>query len=84
MAVVVTPENFEQLRAAYGDDYLVDHDCARIVLCEACGSEGRIYTSRGGPDDYDNGPCPECEGTGYAVVPVEPITEEDDPWGRND
>lgn len=49
----------------------------RFVLCEVCGSEGRIYTSRGGPDEYDNGPCPECEGTGIALVETEPVTEQE-------
>jgi hypothetical protein len=50
----------------------------RIVLCEVCGSEGRILT--GHPNDpypRDGGPCPACEGTGLEVIEVEPITEED-------
>lgn len=49
----------------------------RIVLCEACGSEGRVLTCDGGPDEVDHGPCPVCEGTGYEVIEVEPIELED-------
>lgn len=51
--------------------------CERIVLCEACQSEGRILTSDGGPYDTDNGECPYCEGTGGEIVKTEPITLED-------
>lgn len=53
-------------------------DCqeCRIVLCEHCGSEGRIY--RGQYDDErDCGECPACEGTGGEIVTVTPITVED-------
>jgi len=49
----------------------------RIVLCEACGSEGRILSCDGGPYDTDGGPCPYCEGTGGELIKVQPITEED-------
>lgn len=76
MATVVTSENLEQCRAAYGDDYLIDHGCARIVLCDACGSEGRIY--RGLYDDErDCGECPACDGTGEVVVAVDQVTTDD-------
>jgi hypothetical protein len=47
-------------------------------LCEHCGSEGRIY--RGHPNDpnpIDCGECPVCEGTGYVLIPTEPVTEEE-------
>ena len=48
----------------------------RIVLCEACGSEGRIY--RGQYDDErDCGECPACEGTGGEIIDVARITLED-------
>lgn len=43
----------------------------RVVLCEACGSEGRIS------DDYGNDPCPWCEGTGGEVILVQPIEMAD-------
>lgn len=52
----------------------------RFVLCEACGSEGRILSSRYGgndPDTIDCGPCPVCEGTGSMEIEVEPIEMED-------
>lgn len=49
----------------------------RIVLCEACGSEGRILTNNGGPDDIDHGECPYCEGTGGEIVSVQPIEMSD-------
>lgn len=48
-----------------------------LVLCEACGSEGRILTSDGGPYDTDNGECPICKGRGDLFVECEPITMED-------
>lgn len=49
-----------------------------LVLCEACGSEGRILTANGNdPDSIDHGECPYCEGTGLALVESEPITLED-------
>lgn len=48
-----------------------------LVLCEACGSEGRIY--HGG--DFDpwawSEECPYCEGTGAEFVEGEPVTEEE-------
>lgn len=49
----------------------------RIVLCEACGSEGRILTSDGGPDDVDCGECRYCAGTGGELVKVAPIEADD-------
>jgi hypothetical protein len=49
----------------------------RIVLCEYCHSEGRIYTCDGGPDVTDWGSCPACEGTGGEVIEVFPIGIED-------
>lgn len=53
----------------------------RLILCEYCGSEGRIYGSRSGhqndPDTIDRGPCAACEGTGRELIEVEPITLED-------
>jgi hypothetical protein len=48
----------------------------RLVLCSACGSEGRIIRHFCG-DDHDEGPCPVCEGVGSEIVEVEPIDIED-------
>jgi len=48
-----------------------------LVLCEACQSEGRIYTNDGGPYEIDNGECPVCKGRGEVFVECEPITMED-------
>ena len=48
----------------------------RIVWCEWCGSEGRIY--RGQYDDErDCGQCPACDGTGFEVIETQPIEMED-------
>lgn len=48
----------------------------RIVLCEACGSEGRIYRGLY-EDERDCGPCLVCEGTGHEVIATEPIEMHD-------
>lgn len=47
----------------------------RVVLCEACGSEGRIY--HGDPDTGWSEPCKWCEGTGGELIQVYPIEMED-------
>jgi hypothetical protein len=50
----------------------------RIVPCEHCGTEGRIYSGYSNdPHPKDEGPCPACEGTGGEIVEVEPITLDD-------
>jgi hypothetical protein len=49
----------------------------RIILCEACQSEGRILTSDGGPDDTDHGECPYCNGTGGEIIDTQPIGLDD-------
>lgn len=55
----------------------------RIVLCEACGSEGRIIVRTIGYEpgcghphmwgERDDGECPWCEGTGGEIVETQPI-----------
>lgn len=53
------------------------------VPCETCGTEGRLYYNTGRYDDQgpiigDEGPCPDCDGTGRRLIEdVEPITLED-------
>ena len=49
----------------------------RIVLCETCGSEGRLFSNDGGPHDTDGGPCPWCEGTGGEIIETYQIELED-------
>lgn len=57
----------------------------RVVPCEACGSEGRLYERHTWYDreygyqdgEEDTGPCPYCEGTGGELIEVEPIEMED-------
>lgn len=49
-----------------------------LVLCEACGGEGRILTANGNdPDSTDHGECPCCDGTGMELVESQPMTEDD-------
>lgn len=48
----------------------------RIVPCEHCNTEGRIYCGQH-EDERDCGECPVCEGTGGEIIEVEPITLED-------
>jgi DnaJ-class molecular chaperone len=56
-------------------------DDVRLVLCDECGSEGRIITMRGNDPDSetDHGPCTRCDGTGRMLVEVVPVTEGDLP-----
>lgn len=50
----------------------------RIVPCEYCGSEGRIYVGHGNdPHPRDDGPCPACEGTGSEIIETEPVALDD-------
>lgn len=57
----------------------------RIVGCEACGTEGRIYVTEHcwdhhtGPywGERDTGPCPWCDGTGGEIIETRPIAMED-------
>ena len=49
----------------------------RIVRCEACGSEGRIYHGDGSHRLDWVEPCPYCQGTGGEMIEVEPITLDD-------
>lgn len=40
------------------------------LLCQKCGGEGQLYTSRYGgndPDVWATGKCPVCDGSGYQV-----------------
>ena len=50
----------------------------RLVPCEFCGTEGRVIVARWPSrmnelPEKDCGPCPHCEGTGSAIVDVQPI-----------
>lgn len=47
-----------------------------LILCESCQSEGRLYTSDGGPDEKDMGECPDCEGTGKRLIDSERAGED--------
>lgn len=55
----------------------------RVVLCETCGSEGRLCYDTGircretgaAMERYE--PCPWCEGTGGEIIEVQPIEMED-------
>lgn len=49
----------------------------RVILCEACGSEGRILTSNGGPYDNDYGECKVCDGRGFYFIETQPIEMDD-------
>jgi hypothetical protein len=52
----------------------LDH---RIITCEACGTEGRIYHGIGDkPWDYVE-ECPYCDGTGGEIITTQPIEMAD-------
>lgn len=50
---------------------------ARIIPCEACGTEGRLYVTdydyENGWGERDDGPCPWCEGTGGELIETQSI-----------
>jgi hypothetical protein len=49
----------------------------RIVACEACGTEGRVYHGNGDkPWDYVE-ECPYCDGTGGEIITTQPIEMAD-------
>lgn len=53
----------------------------RFVVCQECDGEGRRWRTHFShwdpPEDVDAGPCPTCDGTGYEVVEVEPLSEDE-------
>lgn len=53
----------------------------RFVACQDCDGEGRRWRTHFShwdpPEDVDAGPCSTCEGTGYEVVEVEPLSEDE-------
>jgi hypothetical protein len=80
---MITDSNAADI-AAYEDRMLEPDDLppnVRIVPCEECGTEGRIYLRRFGstlPDDvYDAGACPVCGGECSVIVEVQSIEMED-------
>lgn len=54
----------------------------RLVLCPTCGSEGRMLTCDGGPDEIDHGGCPYCDGTGREIIQVLPLELDDEFFQR--
>lgn len=53
----------------------------RFIVCQDCDGEGRRWRTHFSqwdpPEDVDAGPCPTCDGTGYEVVEVESLSEEE-------
>lgn len=54
----------------------------RVVFCEACGSEGRIYRrgwvyesgcSHAHVGEVDDGECPVCQGRGEVEIETQPV-----------
>ena|SRR5258708_684000 len=52
-------------------------DDLRIVACEACGTEGRIYHGDGDKPWHYLEECPYCEGTGGEIITTQPIEMAD-------
>lgn len=49
-----------------------------LVLCERCGSEGRLYSGHpNDPNPRDVGECPDCNGDGRAWIDAEPVECDD-------
>ena len=53
---------------------VLDH---RIVACEACGTESRIYHGNGDKPWHYVEDCPYCDGTGGEIITTHPIEMED-------
>jgi hypothetical protein len=81
--LLVTAENFQQARAAYGDEYLILNGVASLVTCEHCNGYAAVPVSvpcsrwADPADACGETPCPECEGDGQQCVFVQPIECED-------
>jgi hypothetical protein len=81
--VIVTAENFDQMRAAYGDEYLILHGVACLVTCEECNGYAAkpisVPCSRWSDpaDACAEVPCPECDGDGRKCVFVQPVEMDD-------
>jgi hypothetical protein len=71
------PNDNGQMRIGYGRTEAEAIADLRIVACEACGTEGRVLQSNGGPDDIDCGECPYCDGTGGEIITTQPIEMAD-------
>jgi hypothetical protein len=54
----------------------------RIVGCEACSTEGRIYHGNGDKPWHYVEECPYCEGTGGEIITTQPIEMADLDEGR--
>ncbi len=82
--MIITAQNFEQCRAAYGDEYLILYGVARLVTCECCNGLAVVPVTvpcskwSDPADAYGEEPCPECEGDGRVCVLVEPVGCDDD------
>lgn len=72
--------NYPDCDGGYATGYC--HNDCRVVACEACGTEGRLYVtnydaSQGCWGERDIGPCPYCDGTGGEIIETQPIEMED-------
>lgn len=71
------PNDNGQMRIGYGRTEAEAIADLRIVACEACGTEGRIYHGNGDkPWDYVE-ECPYCDGTGGEIITTQPIEMAD-------
>jgi hypothetical protein len=71
------PNDNGQMRIGYGRTEAEAIADLRIVACEACGTEGRVYHGDGDkPWDYVE-ECPYCDGTGGEIITTQPIEMAD-------
>ena len=71
------PNDNGQMRIGYGRTEAEAIADLRIVACNACGTEGRVYHGNGDkPWDYVE-ECPYCDGTGGEIITTQPIEMAD-------
>lgn len=80
MSAIITSSNMDQMIAAYGSEYLIDHGLILPVTCDECGGSGEFLFNndpRRDPINDEARPCECCNGTGKTLEIVEPVEQDE-------
>lgn len=80
MSAIITSGNMDQMIAAYGSEYLINHGLVLPVTCDECGGSGEYVFNtdpRRDPVNDQVKPCKCCDGTGTVLELVEPVDEDE-------